>query len=238
MVGGGGGTPVTAADQAKRRAAAMAVSRISSGMVVGLGSGSTSALAVDELGRRLAAGEIRDILGIPTSVATAEQAKRLGIPLGTLEDHPVIDLTIDGADEVDPQGNLVKGLGGALLREKIVATASRRLVIMVDPSKLVPRLGTRSPIPVEVVTFAAGAHVPAIRAMGAEPVLRRGPDGGPYRTDEGHLIYDCRFPDGLDDPALVHQAFKARVGVVETGLFLGMRPEVVVGRVEGAGDST
>jgi ribose 5-phosphate isomerase A len=118
------------------------------------------------------------------------------------------------------------------LREKIVATASRRLIIVVDPSKLVARLGTRAPVPVEVVAFAAGAHLPAFKALGAEPVLRRGKDGSPFRSDEGHLVIDCRFPQGLASPAATHAALRARVGVVETGLFLGMHPEVVVGRPE------
>jgi ribose 5-phosphate isomerase A len=221
---------MTAQDDAKRRAAAAAVARIESGMVVGLGSGSTSALAVEELGRRIASGALRDIVGIPTSVVTQRQAASLGIPLGSLEQHPVVDLTMDGADEVDPDGNLIKGLGGALLREKIVATASRRLVIMVDPSKLVARLGTRGPVPVEVVAFGAGTHTTAIRALGAEPVVRLLADGTPFRTDEGHLTLDCRFPQGIADPGAVHAALRARVGVVETGLFLGFHPEVVVGR--------
>ena len=221
---------MTAQDDAKRRAAVAAAARIESGMVVGLGSGSTSALAVAELGRRLASGALHDIVGIPTSAATERQAGALGIPLGSLEQHPVVDLTMDGADEVDPDGNLIKGLGGALLREKIVATASRRLVIMVDPSKLVPRLGTRAPVPVEVVAFGAGTHMAAIRALGAEPVLRLAADGTPFRTDEGHLTLDCRFPQGLTDPQAVHAALRGRVGVVETGLFLGLHPEVVVGR--------
>jgi ribose 5-phosphate isomerase A len=224
---------MTTQDDAKRRAAASAVDRIESGMVVGLGSGSTAALAVEEIGRRLAAGALRDIVGIPTSAATQEQATRLGIRLGTLEEHPVVDLTFDGADEVDPDGNVIKGLGGALLREKIVATASRRWVIVVDPSKLVPRLGTRAPLPVEVVTFGAGAHASAIQALGAEPVLRLVAGGQPFRTDEGHLVLDCRFPRGIADPAGVQAALRARPGVVETGLFLGMRPEVVVGRSGG-----
>jgi ribose 5-phosphate isomerase A len=223
---------MTAQDDAKRRAAVAAVARIESGMVVGLGSGSTSALAVEELGRRIASGELRDIVGIPTSAATQRQATSLGIPLTSLEQHPVVDLTVDGADEVDPDGNLIKGLGGALLREKIVATASRRLVIMVDPSKLVPRLGTRAPVPVEIVAFGADTHTAALRALGAEPVMRLAADRTPFRTDEGHLILDCRFPQGLTDPRAVHAAIRGRVGVVETGLFLGMHPEVVVGRPE------
>jgi len=216
--------------EAKRRAAVEAVDRVRPGMVLGLGTGSTAALVVDEVGRRLQDGRLTDIIGVPTSDATQQRAARCGIPLGTLEDHPVVDLTIDGADEVDPDGQLIKGLGGALLREKIVASASRRLLIVVDPSKLVPRLGTRSPVPVEVVSFAAGTHAAAIRALGAEPQLRRTESGDPFRSDEGHVIVDCRFPDGIPDPHAVQAALRARPGVVETGLFLDFRPEVVVGR--------
>jgi ribose 5-phosphate isomerase A len=220
---------VSVQDEAKRAAAKQAVDRIESGMVVGLGSGSTSALAVDELARRLASGALRDIVGVPTSAATQEQATRLGILLGTLEEYPQLDVTLDGADEVDPDGNLIKGLGGALLREKMVATASRRLVIMVDPTKLVPRLGTRCPLPVEVVTFGAGSHAATIRALGGEPVLRMA-GGQPYRTDEGHLLLDCRFAAGIADPLAVQSVLRGRPGIVDTGLFLGFRPEVVVGR--------
>jgi ribose 5-phosphate isomerase A len=155
----------------------------------------------------------------------------LGIPLTTLEAHPQVDLTIDGADEVDPQGNLIKGHGGALLWEKIVATASRRLVIVVDPSKRVSRLGSTRALPVEVVAFGWRTHEPAIRALGASPALRRTPSGDPLRTDEGHYILDCTFPGGIPDLHAVEQALKRRPGVVETGLFLGFRPEVIVGTV-------
>jgi ribose 5-phosphate isomerase A len=218
------------AGDAKRRAAIAAVERVESGMVVGLGTGSTAAHAVEEIGRRLAQGKLRSIIGIPTSVATHQQALMLGISLSTLEQHPVVDLTIDGADEVDPNGQAIKGMGGALLREKIVAAASRRWVLVIDESKLVQRLGTRSPVPVEVVTFGAGAHADAFRALGAEPHVRRGPDGEPFRSDEGHYVVDCRFPHGIEDPHAVQAAFRARPGVVETGLFLDFHPEVVVGR--------
>jgi ribose 5-phosphate isomerase A len=216
---------------AKRRAGIEAASRVASGMIVGLGTGSTAAFVVEEIGRRLRAGDLEAVIGIPTSVATQCQAESAGIPLGTLEEHPVVDLTIDGADEVDPLGQLIKGLGGALLREKMIATASRRMVVAVDGSKLVDRLGTRAPLPVEVVTFASGAHAAAIRALGAEPRLRRMPDGAPFQTDEGHYILDCRFAGGIDDPHAVQAALRARPGVVETGLFLDLRPEVIVGRV-------
>ncbi len=215
---------------AKRNAAIRAVDLVESGMVLGLGTGSTAALVVEEIARRLGTGDLRDLTAIPTSNATHQQAVLSGIPHGTLEDHPVVDLTIDGADEVDPDGNLIKGLGGALLREKIVAMASRRLAIVVDGAKLVTKLGSRVPLPVEVVRFGAGAHRPAIRALGAEPVLRRDRDGEPFRTDEGHLVLDCRFPTGIDDPHEVVAALRARPGIVETGLFLGLRPEVIVGR--------
>jgi ribose 5-phosphate isomerase A len=222
--------------EAKRRAAREAVDLVESGMVLGLGTGSTAALAVEELARRLGAGRLRDIVGIPTSSATHQQAVLLGVPLGTLEQHPVVDLTIDGADEVDPSGNLIKGLGGALLREKIVATVSRRLVIVVDEGKLVPRLGTKAPLPVEVVVFAAGTHVPAIAALGAVVTMRLGADGAPFRTDEGHHVLDCRFPQGIADPSALQEALRSRPGVVETGLFLGMRPQVIVGRPGGAAE--
>jgi len=215
-------------DQAKRAAAVRAVDLVRSGMVLGLGTGSTAALAVDEIGRRLADGRLRDLVGVPTSDATERQARALGIPLSTLERHPALDLTIDGADEVDPARRLIKGGGGALLREKIVATASRRLAIVVDRSKLVERLGATFPLPVEVTPFGWTTHVAPIRAMGGEPVLRTR-DGATYRTDGGNYVLDVRFAEGIDDPERVGAELKARVGVVETGLFLGFEPEVIVG---------
>ncbi|HKI96147.1 MAG TPA: ribose 5-phosphate isomerase A [Gemmatimonadales bacterium] len=218
-------------DEAKRRAAVEAVERaVRSGMRLGLGSGSTAAHVVRELARRIEAGDLRDLVGVPTSDATALLARGLGIPLATLDEEPALDVTIDGADEVDPGGNLIKGLGGALLREKMVASAARRFVVVVDESKLVARLGTKAPLPVEVIAFGARTHEAAIRAFGAEPVLRRGDDGTPYRTDEGNVILDCRFPSGIADPAEVARALKLRAGVAETGLFLGMTPDVIVGR--------
>jgi ribose 5-phosphate isomerase A len=214
----------------KRDAAARAAALVRPGMVVGLGSGTTALLAVEEIARRLASGALRAVVGVPTSRATAEWAQARGIPLTDLERHPLVDLTIDGADEVSPEGDLLKGAGGALLREKIVARASRRLAIVVDESKRVDRLGRRHPLPVEVVAFGWSTHAAAARALGAEPVLRRDGAGAPYTTDEGHLILDCRFPDGIGDAAAVERALKSRAGVVETGLFLGLSPEVIVGR--------
>lgn len=218
--------------EAKRRAALQAVDLVESGMVVGLGTGSTAALVVEELGKRLREGVLQNVLGVPTSEATRRQAADLGIQLVSLEDHPEVDLTIDGADEVDRRGNLIKGLGGALLREKIVAHASRKLVIVVDPSKLVAKLGTKAPVPVEVVTFGWNTHARAVRDLGGTANLRRGPNHSPFTTDEGHLILDCRFPNGLSRPKEVERALKSRSGVVETGLFLDMRPQVIVGRAD------
>lgn len=216
---------------AKRAAALEAAALVQSGMVLGLGTGSTARIAVEEIGRRLAAGGLCDIVAVATSVATREQASAAGIPLTTLERHPVLDLTIDGADEVDPRGDMIKGHGGALLWEKIVAAASRRLVIVVDPSKVVERLGTARALPVEVVRFGWSTHDAAIRALGAEPALRRsGAAGEPVATDEGHYIIDCAFAGGITDPAAVHRELKRRPGVVETGLFLGFDPTVIVGK--------
>lgn len=214
----------------KRIAAEKAVARVESGMVLGLGTGSTAALAIEAIGRRLAAGELSGIVGIPTSKRTRDQAESLGIPLTTLEDHPVVDVTIDGADQVDPEGNLVKGGGGALLWEKIVAAATSLYIIVVDESKLVQRLGKGFPVPVEVMPFGWKTHLPAMRELGGEPELRSTDAGAPYVTDGGHYIIDVTFPDGLGDPEHADHVLLHRAGVVETGLFLGMAPEVIVGR--------
>ena len=219
-------------DDLKRRAAEQAAMRVDSGMVVGLGTGSTAAFAVEAIAARLARGEIRDIVGIPTSNRTRHLALQRAIPLTTLNERPHIDLTIDGADEVDPQGNLIKGGGGALLWEKIVATATRIYLIVVDQSKLVPVLGRRIALPVEVMPFGWRTHVETIRALGAEPVLRMGAQDEPFVSDGGHFILDCRFAEGIPDPHLVDHELRARPGVVETGLFLGMAPEVIVGGPE------
>lgn len=216
---------------AKQRAAARAVDLIESGMVVGLGSGSTARLAIEEIGRRLARGTLRDIRGIPTSHAARHDALACGVPVATLEDVRTVDLTIDGADEVGPDGTLLKGAGGALLWEKIVASCSRRLVIAVDRTKLVERIGERHPLPLEVVPFGWNTHLDAVRALGAEPALRLTHSGAPYRTDEGHYILDASFPTAIDAPAHVERTLRARPGVVETGLFLGYASEIIVGDV-------
>ncbi len=216
----------------KRWAGEQAVRRIESGMIIGLGTGSTAAFAVEALARKLDRGELHGILGVPTSVRTRERAAALGIPLTTLEENPRLDLTIDGADEVDPAGNLIKGGGGALLWEKIVAVASKRYIIVVDESKLVEVLGERFAVPVEVVSLGWRTHLETIVALGAEPALRMVEGEKPFTTDGGHYIIDCRFPAGIPDPERVDRLLHDRPGVLETGLFLGMAPEVIVGRSE------
>lgn len=220
---------VSDAESLKRKAAQRAVDLIEDGMRLGLGSGSTARHVLEVIAERSGSGELRDIVGVPTSRATEAHARGLGIPLATLDEVPRLDLTLDGADEVDPNLDLVKGLGGALLWEKIVASASHRLVIVVDERKLVQRLGTRAPLPVEVVPFGWRTHLEPIEGMGAQPTLRA-EGGSPFRTDSGNYILDCRFPDGLDDAAATERALRARIGVVETGLFIGMASVVVVAR--------
>jgi ribose 5-phosphate isomerase A len=218
------------ADVLKAQAAAQATVHVESGMVVGLGTGTTAAFAVRAIAERLRAGEITDIVGIPTSARTRDLAIELGIPLTTLDERQHVDLTIDGADEVDPQGSLIKGGGGALLWEKIVAAATERYIIIVDESKLVERLGERCPVPVEVMAFGWRTHLETIKGLGAAPTLRVQDDGTPFQTDGAHYILDCRFPNGIADPQWVEQTLTMRPGIVETGLFLGMSPEVIVGK--------
>lgn len=215
--------------RAKVRAALEALELVQSGMTLGLGSGSTASLFVEELGKRLRDGTLHDIHGVPTSKVTHQLANLVGVPLTSLDEHPEVDLTVDGADEVDPDGNLIKGLGGALLREKIVAAASRQLVIVVDASKLVDRLGTQSPLPVEVVQFASHAQLAFFQTLGATPALRLDQDASLFVSDEGHHIVDLRFKRGIPDPAALEALLLARPGVVETGLFLGFKPRVIVG---------
>lgn len=202
-------------------------------MRVGLGTGSTARLFLEALAERMEAGELEGIVGVPTSVDTEERARELGIPLSSLEQAERLDLVVDGADEVDPQLRLVKGLGGALLWEKIVASAADRMVVVVDDGKLVDRLGRRAPLPVEVVPFGWSIHVPALLELGARPELRRAPGGEPFLTDGGHYILDCHFADGIGDPEGVEAALLRRPGIVETGLFLGYADVVVVGQEDG-----
>jgi ribose 5-phosphate isomerase A len=215
----------------KQVAAAKAVEAVQSGMVLGLGTGSTTRYAIEMIGERLRDGRLRDIVGVPTSSGTEALAKQVGIPVTRLQEHPVLDLTIDGADEVDPQLNLVKGQGGALLHEKIVARASRREIIIVDESKVVEVLGSKAPLAVEVVRFGWGTYMEAFRGFGCEPVLRmRGAE--PYLTDEGNYIVDCRFTR-IDDPARLEWELKLIPGVVENGIFIGLTSLVIVASESG-----
>lgn len=220
---------MTSRDAQKRSAAERAVEFVEDGMVLGLGTGSTVRFMLEILGERVRSGAIRDIAGVPTSHRTATLSRELGIPVTSLESEPRLDLTLDGADEVDPRLDLIKGHGGALLWEKIVATASDRLIIMVDETKLVERLGLEQTLPVEVVPFGWNTHLMALEELGAEVALRAREDGEPYRTDSNNYILDCRFPDGIADAAAVARQAKQITGVVDTGLFLDMADRVVVG---------
>lgn len=222
-------------EEMKRAVAEAAAALAEDGMVMGLGSGSTASAAVTALGRRVAQG-LR-ITGIATSQKTEALARSLGIPLTTLDETSHIDLAIDGADEVERGTlSLIKGRGGALLEEKLVAAASRRFAIVVDESKVVDRLcAGREPIPVEVVPFGWKGTAERLRQLGAVWKMREGADGGPFVTDGGHYILDCRFPP-FDSTAELLRQIDGTIGVVEHGLFLGMATEVLVAR-SGAADA-
>jgi ribose 5-phosphate isomerase A len=219
-------------DQLKQAAADRAVALIESGMVVGLGTGSTTVFAIRRIGELVAGGQLAEIVGIPTSRDSEQLANEVGIPLTTLAERPTIDLTIDGADEVDPAWNIIKGAGGALLREKVVAQASLREVIVVDDGKLVGQLGSTRPLPVEVLQFASKPEEEYLADLGADVVLRRHADGSTFVTDEGNWIFDCTFR-GIADPERLAAQLSRRAGVVEHGLFLGLATDVVVASAQG-----
>jgi ribose 5-phosphate isomerase A len=214
--------------QQQQRAAEHAVGFVRSGMVVGLGSGRTAHFALRKLAESLRNGHLQDVVGVPSSRTTEALARELEIPLSSLEEHPRVDLTIDGADEVDPHLNLIKGGGGALLREKILAQASAREIIVVDESKLSPALGTLRALPVEVVPFGWRGQLRYLERLGAEVELRRAVDGQALHTDQGNLILDCRFGP-LPPPALAELALqlRSRAGIVEHGLFIGLASDLV-----------
>jgi ribose 5-phosphate isomerase A len=215
----------------KQRAGEAALTYIKDGMAVGLGTGSTAKLFIDALGAALRAGKIKNIRGIPTSVRSEEQAKQLGIPLTNFTETATLDVTVDGADEVGPGMNLIKGLGGALLREKLVAQNSRKLVIVADDSKKVTALGTKSPLPVEVTQFAHEAAERFLRGLGCTPTLRKTETAANYVTDNGNFIYDCRFTK-IDDPRVLQEELAQRAGIVETGLFLDMADVVLLAGID------
>jgi ribose 5-phosphate isomerase A len=224
---------VSAVDPLRRAAGEEAVARyVRDGMRLGLGTGSTAALMLEALAARIAAGELHGVAGVPTSDATAAACRRLGIPLTTLEETPRLDVVIDGADEIDPSLDLIKGLGGAHLREKVVACAADLMVVVADEAKLVSHLGERAPLPVEVVTFALPVSGRLLRGRGWEPTLRTKADGSPFVTDEGNAVLDCRRGD-WSDPVALAAGVREVPGVVEHGFFLGIAGAAVVGTAGG-----
>lgn len=219
----------------KQQAARKALEYVQNGMILGLGSGSTTALFVDALGEGWQAGVYQNLQAVPTSLATAKQAQLYGIPLTTLAEHAQLDLAVDGADEVDPSLNLIKGLGLALLREKIVEIHARQFIVIVDESKLVGQLGTRCPVPVEVLPFEWQAHLRWLGSLGCRVELRRNQDGTPTTTDNGNYIALCWFTHagGIGDPYNLARQLANWPGVIEHGLFLDMANQVIVAGANG-----
>ena len=214
-------------DELKKKAALRAVDFIDSGMVIGLGTGSTAKFAIERIGEKIHSGDLQDIVGIPSSERTEILARKLNIPLTDLEAHPAIDLTIDGADEVDPDLNVIKGGGGALLREKIIAQASRRNIIIVDESKLSPQLGTKWAVPIEVVPFAQKTEQIFLESIGGSVTLRVDESNAPYRTNQNNCILDTNFGP-ISDPGGLVSRLNERAGIIEHGLFLGLATDVIV----------
>jgi len=216
---------------AKENAGLKAAEYVKDGMIVGLGTGSTADFAIRALGERVNNG--LSIKTIPTSIASEKLARSLDIPLTNFEDHPVIDLTIDGADEVDPQLELIKGLGGALLREKIVAACTIEQIIIIDASKQVNKLGTRNPLPIEVVPFSWSLVYKKLTEHGLQPKLRKTKTGQIFDTDNGNYIIDCNFPVGITNPAETNNWINALPGVIENGLFVELTDLVIIGHEDG-----
>lgn len=223
--------PQTQQDTWKQLVGEAAAQLVEEAMVIGLGSGSTAAYFTHALADRISHG-LSIVGAVPTSNETGQLARSLGIPLTDLDTHPVLDLDVDGADEVDGQLNLIKGGGGALLREKIVASNSQRFIVIVDVTKQVTRLGLGIPVPVEVIPFASTPVRMKLQELGATVQLRRHGDQV-FLTDNGNVILDCYFVDGITDPEGLQLATRSIVGVVETGLFLNMTEQVIVGGPDG-----
>ncbi|MEJ2634314.1 MAG: ribose-5-phosphate isomerase RpiA [Calditrichia bacterium] len=213
-------------DLYKQQAAEKAVEYVEDGMVIGLGTGSTTQFALEQIGGLIKDGRLKNVVGIPSSIHTAREARRLGIPLTSLQEKPVIDLTIDGADEVDENLNLIKGGGGALLREKIVAQASQRVIIIVDDSKLSPILGTKHRLPVEVLPFAWVPEMNYLKSLKAHVLLRTHADGSTFETDQYNFILDCQFREIKEVKALAQRLDK-RAGIMSHGLFVGLASDVI-----------
>jgi ribose 5-phosphate isomerase A len=219
-------------DHLRAEAAQRALGYVRSGMVLGLGTGATHAHFLEGLAEQVQAGALRDLVGVATSEGTAAHARALGIPLATLADHARLDLAVDGADEVDPDLNLIKGLGRALLREKIVEIHADRFLVVVDESKVVERLG-RGPLPVEVVPFGLAAHLRWLHTLGCRAELWHEDDGSPIVTDNGNHLVRCWFPEGIDDAYALDRTLADRPGIVEHGLFLDLADEVIVAGPQG-----
>jgi ribose 5-phosphate isomerase A len=216
----------------KQQAAERGAEYVRSGMVVGLGTGSTAIFATRRIAQLLRDGALKDIVGFATSKTVWREAQRLRIPMTGEEMPHAIDITIDGADEVEPDLNLIKGGGGALLREKIAAQASRRVIIVVDDNKLSPRLGTRHSLPLEVLPFGWLSQFRYIESLGAEVEARLNPDGSPFITDSGNMILDCNFGP-IADPAELAGKLSLRAGIVEHGLFIGLATDAIVAGRDG-----
>ncbi|NEO14893.1 MULTISPECIES: ribose-5-phosphate isomerase RpiA [unclassified Moorena] len=216
----------------KQEVGKAAAKRVQSGMIVGLGTGSTTAYAIQFLGDRLNSGEIKDIVGIPTSFQAEVLAKQYGIPLTTLDAVDHIDVAIDGADEVDPQKNLIKGGGAAHTREKIVDSLAKQFIVVVDSTKIVEHLGSTFLLPVEVIPMAITPVMNAIEKLGGKPELRMGvKKAGPVITDQGNMVVDVKF-DAIDNPAELEKTINNIPGVLENGLFVGVTDLVLVGEVK------
>ena len=216
----------------KQRAADEALEMLTSGMVVGLGTGSTAECFIRALGEAIRTGRLKDIRGVPTSTRSEQLARELSLSLVSLAQVDQIDVDVDGADEIDPKLDLIKGLGGALLREKIIAQNSRRMVVIADASKRVDVLGSRAPLPVEVVQFEHDAQARFLRTLGCTPTLRTGADGKPFVTDNGNALYDCRFAR-IQDAERLQAALKQRAGIVESGLFLDIADTAIIADADG-----
>lgn len=221
----------------KRAAAAQAAALVGPGMDVGLGHGSTAVAAVPVLGERARRGELTGTRFVAAAHFMAEALRREGLPVVGLDDAPRLTLAIDGADEIDPDGNCIKGGGGALLYEKIVAQAADRLVIVADAGKLSPRLGTRHALPVEITPFALGSELRFLTEIGGAPRLRLRPDGDPMRTERGNVIADCAFGP-IADPAELAARLDARAGLAGHGLFIGLAALIVVAGPDGLRELT
>ena len=223
---------VSLQDRLKKEAGVSAVDFVESGMILGLGTGSTTKFALEEIGKRIQEGRLKDIIGICSSIQTENRARDLGIPITSFDDKQELDLTIDGADEVDPELNLIKGGGGALLREKVLAQSSKRNIMIVDESKLSPMLGTHFAVPIEVIPFAWRPVSVFLKSLGADPVLRKKENGDPYTTDQDNYILDSNFGPipNLDELA---GKLGQKAGIAEFGLFLGTATEVIVATSNG-----